>query len=353
LWVDVKGTEATLMVASKQQTVAQYLSYVQKHGGPKLAAKASTVEGLLSKANVDADEMAKLAAHKPEKGEDAAQAKLTARQKTLTTAEKAIVKALAQIFEEMRPIKPKIGKPVDDIDETKTPLGYDLRLDEGTYDYGEAYSYRQIQRAGGYGGASEDMFPKVHVTRAGNVAVGAGIYRSDMVVIDAYRAAIAPLRPGWKKRDGAPKPTDSPDALPNSLENGANKERQWNIGVRKQMEAIIKAIRDGVKVTGVEVGLVDSRVDYTAIMNGEKVMVEYKHWTGRLEPGVALQRALKLESQLTRHIEGGAKHGFKVLYIDWPAFDQLDADSQAVFEGVILDVIAFGERKDVTVTFRK
>ncbi|MEI9852765.1 MAG: hypothetical protein WDN24_20045 [Sphingomonas sp.] len=176
LWVDVKGASATLMVASKQQTVAQYLSYVQRFGGPKLAAKAGKAEGLLSTANADADEMAKLAVHKPEKGEASSQAKLTARQKELTTAEKAIVKLLAEIFEAMRPIKPKIGKPVDDIDPAKTPLGYDLRQDQGTYDYDEDYDHRQIQRAGGYGSASEDAFPKVHVTRAGNVAVGAGIF---------------------------------------------------------------------------------------------------------------------------------------------------------------------------------
>ncbi len=82
-------------------------------------------------------------------------------------------------------------------------------------------------------------------------------------------------------------------------------------------------------------------------------MVEYKHWTGTLEPGVALKRALDLESQLVRHIEGGLKNKFRALYVDWPAFDRLDPESQTIFEGVIQDVAEFGERLGVTVTFRR
>ena len=165
---------------------------------------------------------------------------------------------------------------------------------------------------------------------------------------------MRPIAPELRYRDESPDFKGNVFGISNSLANGANRDRSFNRGIRKQMEAIILAVQNKENITGVELGLGASRVDYTTReKRGNtdiEVMVEYKHWTGHLTSKRGLELALKLESQLTRHIAGGAGR-FSVLRVAWPAFGELDGASQAIFREVISDIIAFGERHKVEVEF--
>lgn len=351
LWIDVSGASATLMVASEQQTVAQYLGQVKRHGGPTLKPLAEQASALLADADRDADELAKLAVHAKKKGEAPGQAKLSAKQKSLTGAEKKIVALLARIFKAWRPIKPHIGKPVDDMDLARMPLGYDIRNDSGTFEYGGEYDNRQIQRAGGYGAADEAAFPKVHVDRGGLIKEGAGLYRADYKVIDLYERKVKPLL-AKTDADGTPLLKGGPSGPPNSLKAGANRDRYFNMGIRKQMEAIIDAINRGLNLTGIEVKVGTRRIDYTLRkrIDGrmQNVLVEYKHWTGTLEPARAIELSNKLEAQLTGQILGG-KGKYTVLIVEWPAFGKLDSDSRSMMNDAISRAADVGEEHGVTV----
>lgn len=351
LWIEVSGASATLMVASEQQTVAQYLGYVKRHGGPKLKPLAEKASGLLANADKDADELAKLAVHTREKGEAAPQAKLTAKQKSLSAEERQIVAILKQIFTEFQPIRPHIGKPVDDIDVDRTPLGYDIRRDAGTFEYGGDYDYRQIQRAGGYGSADEDAFPRVHVDRGGIIRAGAGVYRADLEVIDVYEREVRPLL-SKTDADGTPLLKGGPTGPPNSLKAGANRDQSFNRGIRKQMEAIVAAIRRGDNVTGIEVAVGKRRIDYTIRKRVDRkmqnVLVEYKHWTGRLDAERAAELSDKLAAQLRGQILGG-KGQYTALIVEWPAFSKLDSASQEMLREAIIDARDFGEEHGIVV----
>jgi hypothetical protein len=355
LWVEVNGESATLMVASTQQSVNQYLAHVQRNGPPEIAAKAKEAQKLADEADIDADSLAKIVAHVPEKDETKAQQEMTRRQATLSGNEKKLAALLQEIFEAMNPIAPRIGKPVDEI--KKTPVGYELMTESGKYEYGESYSYKEIQRGAGFGSADEKIFPKVHVDRGALVQRGSGVLRSDLEVIDTYRAEIAKLmRVRREKEDEAPDLEGSPDAPAAQLEAGGNKDRSFNRGVRKQMEAIVKAIRGGTEITGIEVKVGKKRVDYTARMKidgrEQHVMVEYKHWTGKLTPTRAQELSQKLDVQLRGQIDGGGAR-FPVLIVDWPAFGNLDSDSKQLFEDTIADIVEYGETKNVKVLFRR
>ncbi|MBT2245735.1 hypothetical protein JQK15_19660 [Sphingobium sp. BHU LFT2] len=362
VWVDVSGGNATLMVASKQQTVAAFLNEVEQDGG-EMAAKAKRAKTLLGKTDKAADELAKIAAKPSTDDKAPATGKADAKNKALTEDEKALVSVLAEIFQsQSRSIQRYIGKGVDTIDDKATPLGYDVWQDNGVYEYGGTYDNREIQRAGGYGSADTKKFPKVHVDQGGLVQEGADILRSDWEVIREYEQAIRPLKVkaggSFQGVDGAPTiwTTSGADSLPNNLKNSQNKKRQFNRGVRKQMEAIIQAIHTGTDIRGIEVTIPQSRIDYVARLKidgkTQDVMVEYKHWTGNLPEGRALLLAEKLEDQLARHISGGAGR-FKVLIIRWPAFNHLDAASQADFKGVIEDAREMGRRFDIKVIFTR
>src|SRR4029077_2709766 len=154
------------------------------------------------------------------------------KQEALKGKEKKLASLLKEIFEAMQPIEPRIGKPVDDI--KKTPFGYELIPDADTFEYGGDYSNTEIQRGSGFGTADEKSFPKVHVDRAGLVQKGAGILRSDWEVIDLYRREIGRVEKKLKL-DGAPELEGGPYGPANHLEKGANKDRGFNRGVRKQM----------------------------------------------------------------------------------------------------------------------
>ena len=349
LWIELSGEQATLMVASTQQTVKQYLSHVQRNGPRELSTKATTAQQLADTADFDADEIAKVAAHVPDKDEEGGRADLTARQETLKGKEKALAELLAEIFEGMNPILPRLGKPVDDI--KKSPLGYELWTEVGSYEYGGDYSNIEIQRGPGFGSSDEKSFPKVHVDEPGNVQKEPGLLRSDWPVIYVYETEIGRIKDKLKD-DGAPQFRGSPDGPANQLRAGAKKERSFNRGVRKQMEAIVKAIREGAKITGVEVVVGERRVDYTVRKRVAgrmtEVMVEYKHWTGKLSPDRRAMLADKLQKQLEGQIVGGGST-YPILIVQWPAFGDLDSDSQQMFLGVIEDAKEFGLERGVTV----
>lgn len=341
LWIDVVGERATLMVASKEQTVSSYLASIVKKGGP-LAEKAKIAKGLADRADIKADELAKIAAKPEDKGAAAPGGPITKNQEALKEDEQKLVDLLREIFQANKPIEPYFGTPVDAIDPKQTPLGYDIWTDKGAYEYGGDYDYLQIQRAGGYGSAKESEFPKVHVDDGGLIQKNANILRSDREVIRAYLSEIAAVEAKLED-DEAPKLEGGPKGPANMLDKGANRDRSFNRGIRKQMEAIVKAIRDKVEITGVEVKVGQKRIDYTArILVGDKkvhALVEYKHWTGKLSAKRRVELRDKLKIQLEGQIYGG-KGRFAALRLDWPSFHTLDDDSIAVFE------TAFGEIAD-------
>jgi hypothetical protein len=356
LWIDVVGERATLMVASKQQTVKEFLAYAQLHGPPDVKAKARTAANLANKSDTDADQLAKIAVHISKQKESEPRQDLTKQQAELKGEEKNLADLLIEIFEGMQTIDPYLGGSVDKIDSKKTPFGYDLWNDQGTYEYGGSYQYTEIQRGSGFGSADEKTFPKVHVDKGGLVQKPAGILRSDWEVIDAYRIEMAAVVAKLDD-DGAPIFKGGAWTGPaNSLEAGEKRDRSFNRGIRKQMESIIHAIRTGTPITGVEVVVGQKRVDYTALLKisgkVQETMIEYKHWTGRMAPVRAAQLGVKLEAQLRGQIIGGGGK-FAVLKVEWPAFHTLDEDSQELFHEAIDSVIDFGAERGVKVIFSR
>ncbi|MFN7398280.1 MAG: hypothetical protein ACK5SX_04255 [Sandaracinobacter sp.] len=349
LWFVVQGAQATLMVASKQEPVSDFLKYASRYGSAPIKAKVAKVTPLLQTADKDADTMAKLAVHVPEKGETDSQKDMTKQQKKLTDEERLIADLLREIFEAMQPIKRYLGRNVSEIEPHRTPLGYDLRKDQGTFAYGGTYNYTLIQRAAGFGSADESAFPRVHVDRDGTIVKDAGISPADWDIIDAYRAAIAPYKDKLDD-DGAPVFKGGPDGPPNSLEAGANRDLSFNRGIRKQMEAIVDAINKGRDITGVEVKVGDRRIDYTMMIKQRgrdvEAMVEYKHWTGKLSTTRAIELAGKLRAQLRGQISGGAGD-YKVLYVEWPEFDKIEPKSH--FVAALVAATEFGASKGVKV----
>lgn len=351
LWIDVSGSNATLMVASTQQSVNQYLSHVERNGPPDLSSKAKEARQLAETTDHDADEVAKIAVHVPDEKETPNQAKLTEKQANLKGKEKQLADLLKEIFEGMNPIRPRLGKPIDEI--KKTPYGYELKPDSGDYEYGGSYSNTEIERGKGFGSADEKAFPMVHVDEAALVQEGPGLLQSDWPVIHDYEAEIA----GVQKRladDEAPQLKGGPLGPSSQLRSGGRKKRSFTRGIRKQMEAIVKAIRAGEDITGIEVVVGKRRIDYTTrIKIGTKsanVLVEYKHWTGKLTPARRTELSNKLQAQLEGQISGG-KGQYSILMVVWPAFGDLDATSQERFREVIADVTEFGTERGIKVIF--
>ncbi|MEV1063921.1 HPC2 multi-domain protein [Streptomyces sp. NPDC050263] len=351
LFVAASGGKATLMVASTEQPVVSFLHRViaDEKTTPEVKQKAQAALQLATTAGGQANEIAKLAVHVPKQGEEAAKQKMTKEQAELSGEQKQLADLLKEIFEQKNSIEPWLGKPVADV--PKGLLGYDVRPDSGTFLFGESYSFLQIQRAGGFGSADERSFPMVHVDPAELVRSGAGILRADMEVIKAYRAAIATHRDKLK-HDEAPDLEGNPDGLANQLENGANKQRPFNMGIRKQMEAIVNFLHKGGDLTGVEVKVGKKRVDYTARMSidgrAQHVMIEYKHVTGTLSTERRAELVTKLTAQLTGQIEGG-RGKYTTHIIDWPEFSNLDTRSQAEFRDVIEDAKEVGATMGIDV----
>jgi hypothetical protein len=284
--------------------------------------------------------------------ESASRAKRTEQQNKLKGKEKQLADLLKEIFEGMNPIRPRLGKPIDDI--KKSPYGYELKPDSDEYEYGGSYSNTEIERGSGFGSADEKYFPMVHVDEDALVQEGPGLLRSDWPVIYAYEAEIA----GVEKRladDGAPTLQGGPLGPSSQLRAGARKKRSFTRGIRKQMEAIVKAIRAGEDITGIEVVVGKRRIDYTTRTKvADKTvnnLVEYKHWTGKLSPARRAELSTKLQAQLEGQITGG-KGRYSVLMIVWPAFGELDAASQERFNEVIVDVTEFGSERGINVIFK-
>ncbi|MFF7655290.1 HPC2 multi-domain protein [Streptomyces sp. NPDC007983] len=351
LFVAASGGKATLMVASTEQPVVTYLNRViaDEKTNPEVKQKAQAALQLATTAGGQANEIAKLAVHVPEKGEKAAKQKMSKEQAELSAEQKQLADLLKEIFEQKNSIEPWLGKPVADV--PKGLLGYDVRPDSGTFLFGESYSFLQIQRAGGFGSADGRSFPMVHVDPHELVQKGAGILRADMEVIKAYRAAIA-THQDKLKLDEAPDLEGNPDGLANQLEKGANKQRPFNMGIRKQMEAIVNFLQKGGDLTGVEVKVGKKRVDYAARMSidgrAQHVMIEYKHVTGKLSTERRAELVTKLTAQLTGQIEGG-RGKYTTHIIDWPEFSGLDTRSQAAFREVIEDAREVGAKMGIDV----
>ncbi|MGW1717619.1 phage tail protein [Streptomyces sp. NPDC002156] len=351
LFVAASGGKATLMVASTEQPVVSYLNRIiaDEKTNPEVKQKAQAALQLATSAGGQANEIAKLAVHVPEKGEAAAKQKMSKEQAELSAEQKQLADLLKEIFDQKNSIEPWLGKPVADV--PKGLLGYDVRPDSGTFLFGESYSFLQIQRASGFGSAEESSFPMVHVDPHELVQKGAGILRADMEVIKAYRAAIAAHRDKLKL-DEAPDLEGNPDGLASQLEKGANKQRPFNMGIRKQMEAIVNFLQKGGDLTGVEVKVGKKRVDYTARMSidgrAQHVMIEYKHVTGKLSTARRDELVTKLAAQLTGQIEGG-RGKYTTHIIDWPEFSSLDTRSQAEFRDVIEDAKEVGATMGIDV----
>ncbi|WP_369185237.1 hypothetical protein [Streptomyces sp. Y1] len=351
LFVVASGDKATLMVASTEQPVASYLNRViaDEKTSPEIKQKAKDALQLATTAGGQANEIAKLAVHVPEKKEVAARQKMSKEQAELSGEQKQLADLLKAIFEQKNSVEPWLGKPVADV--PKGLLGYDVRPDSGTFLYGQSYSFLQIQRAGGFGSADERSFPMVHVDQGELVQKGSGILRADMEVIKAYRAAIA-THQNKLTLDEAPALEGGPDGLANQLENGANKKRPFNMGIRKQMEAIVNFLQKGGDLTGVEVKVGKKRIDYTARMRidgrTQHVMIEYKHVTGKLSTERRAELVTKLTAQLTGQIEGG-RGKYATHIIEWPEFGGLDPRSQAEFRAVIEDARATGVKMGIDV----
>jgi hypothetical protein len=329
LWVDVTAGHATLMVASTPQSLGKFIAHVEQHGPPKARNKATEVSGLLSKANVDADKLAKAAVHVPEKDESKGAAALTQMQKSLTDEEKAIVALLKEIFKAMNPLKQVIGQPIDSLKEV--PYGYALRPIKG---------FNELQRAAGFGTADEKMFPRVHVDANDLVQEGPGISRYDRDLIKRYRAAVDAVRQSLKD-DEAPALEGSPEASANKLESSKNMEASFVVGTREEMEAFIRAVDQG-QVTGREVRYFGRRsADWTVartVKGGTiDVLVEYKHWSGNLTMDKREKLVLRLSEQLSYYVIDATRGRLKyvVLEVIWPGFKKLDAESQRIFKEVI------------------
>ncbi|MFC8078012.1 hypothetical protein ACFUN8_21015 [Streptomyces sp. NPDC057307] len=351
LFVAAAGGKATLMVASTEQPVVSYLNRVitDEKTNPEIKQKAQAALQLATNAGGQANEIAKLAVHVPEKREAASKQKMSKEQAELSAEQNQLADLLKEIFEQKNSIEPWLGKPVADV--PKGLLGYDVRPDSGTFLYGGSYSFLQIQRAGGFGSADKRTFPKVHVNLNELVQKGAGILRADMEVIKAYRAAIATHR-NKLNLDEAPDLEGNPEGLANQLEKGANKKRPFNMGIRKQMEAIVNFLQKGEGLTGVEVKVGQKRIDYTARMRidgqSQHVMIEYKHVTGKLSTERRAELTAKLAAQLTGQIEGG-RGKYTTHIIDWPEFSGLDPRSQAAFREVIEDAREVGATMGIDV----
>ncbi len=352
LWVDLSGDKATLMVASDTKSLMQYLDEAAKN--TKITAIVSQAKAIAFKADVDADQIAKVVVHVTKAREKGLNKELTDKKKNLSDEETELAALLKIIFNEMRPIQKYINDAIGKV--TEAPYGYDLFPDRGDYEYGGNYDYLEIQRDEGFGSAEQKAFPRVHI-RNGVVTEGPGLLQSDFPVIERYKIAIDLIRDRLND-DQAPKFTQSPDAPRASLESGKNRARHFNRGIRKQMEALIRAIEASQKegadfeVTGVEIVTGKRRVDYSLRKkvgpHTIEAMVEYKHWTGHMSVPKRTELSDKLEAQLRGQIIGG-KDQFKVLIVQWPQFMTLDSDSRDVFYGVFSRVQSFGEMNGVDV----
>ncbi|PPK63708.1 hypothetical protein V5P93_002203 [Actinokineospora auranticolor] len=356
LWFVVSGSTATLMVASREQSLLNYLDHViaDEKTDPKVRKEARAARRLAEAAGDQANEIAKLAVHVPKSDEDAGRKKLTAKQQELAGQQRQLADALKEIFAAKNPIEPWLGTLIAGV--PKDLFGYDVRTDSGKYLYGGDYSFLQIQRAPGFGSAAPGSFPMVHVDSADLVQKGPGILRVEMEVIKVYRDTIAAYRDKLKRDEAPDLEGDDPDGLANSLASGANKFQPLNVGVRKQMEAIVNFLKNNGELTGIEVHVGKKRVDYTfrAHVEGRSrhVMVEYKHVTGKLSDDVRDKRVAGLREQLFGQIDG-SQGKYVEHIIDWPEFDSLDPRSKAAFQEVIEDAIEHGGKKHITVIWRR
>ena len=325
LWVDVSGESATIMVASDTKSLLAFLN--EAENCKEVASQVKRAKDLAKNADIDADFIAKVIAHQSKDKESGLQKDLTQKKKKLSDEEKELAQLLAQIFVAMKPIDKFVGKPINTV--KSTPYGYHIFTDFGSYDFGGTYSNKEIERDDGFGAAKASMFPRANA-KDGIIQAEAGLRRADYEVIDKYHDAVA-----WYKvqpaGDEQPQFKQSPDAPENSLKAGKNRLPAYNRGIRKQMEAIVKAIQEWqaggeVSVIGIEVGVGKRRADYAIRFKEGKhdvfALVEYKHWTGTLNDQRREELSNKLANQLIGQAKGANKR-FTKLLVEWPQFGRL------------------------------
>ncbi len=321
LWVEVSVGKPKIMMASGAAAVVDYLGSdrVKKAAGadPSLNAKVSEASQLAGATDLDAkkvlDEMA------ASKEDDASKDNQTVKSK-----EQQLAGLLAEILNAVKEglsIFDIIGKPIDPLPETPEPDGYQF------YKYRDL---REIKRAPGKGAkGGENQYPPVHVDQPGTVQSGTGLLRFDYKLKDDYGEAIAQAQ---LDADEAP---GNAQGLANQIVPG--KPPEFLEGIRAQMLQIISDIKGGQDVTGVEVKIGRKRIDYTLEVQTatgiENVLVEYKHWTGKISKTRRPELVAKLTAQLTGFVDSARSQGndYRRLIIKWPAWSTLDPVSKGQF----------------------
>lgn len=347
LWIAVHGSTAEVMVASKSQTLSEFLLHVQAEASddPDIGPRVSAALAILGRLRPEAGKLALLLAQRA--ATDAPEAvapssEVAQEQQQIVSDEEQLVDHLRAIFEAMNPLQSVIGESVDTLD--KAPFGYRFTT---------VRDLKDMKRAPGFGKADEKRFPIAHVTADGLIGVGKKPTRYDLLLIQRFLLAVEQVSYRLD-RDRAPTFGGSPQHLVSRLEaaTAANLE-----GNRSQMERFIEVVEKGESVTGAEVDIGARRsVDHTLMVTqGESwvdVAVEYKHWTGTLDGYRRTKLATRLQIQLVSQVVLLAHGGkYKELRIEWPEFFSLDNRSQGRFLAIMYSVQARGRELGVKVEF--
>jgi uncharacterized lipoprotein YmbA len=329
LWIDKSTGE--VMVASSAAAVKSFLASKSIKdavtANPPLGAKVSAAAQLAGQAKVDAQKVLQAQAEQQANGANA----------VVKTKEQRLAALLIEIIAGASgdgAIFQVLGKPIDPI--PKAPEGYVFKTILG---------FKEIERGAGRGGSGRGSFPEVHVDQPGTVQPGLGRRRSDNSLITAYLAAIAaaPKNNG----DEQPNVLGSPNSLISDLDQRIQARRHpMADGIRAQMKRIIEVVKGGQVLTGVEVQIGGGRsVDYTTVESGKTVLVEYKHWTGKLSPKRRNQLTTRLRTQLSAYITKGQNKGYDMVVVEFKSFGSLDAASQTAFRGVFTQMKALARSR--------
>lgn len=348
LWIAVHGRDAEVMVASRSQTLGEYLDDVAREAGndPVAGPHIRAAREILGRLGPDADKLAVQLAKRAAAEDEAAAAgtddvEVAQEQTKVKGEQNLLVEHLKIIFELLNPIQNVIGENVDKLE--RAPFGYQFTTVE---------KLKEIRRAGGFGAADEKRFPTVHTKLDGTIALDKGPSRYDLGLIEEFRRAVEQAKDRLDY-DEAPTFDGNPESLVSRLETSTGERA---IGSRRQMQRFIAVVIGGDIVTGAEVDIgVRRSVDHTLlVMEGPEaidVAVEYKHWTGHLSQYKRKKLYTRLREQLSYQVVLAAKGGrrFKELRIEWPEFHGLDNISQANFLLVMREAEGMGRMINVRV----
>jgi hypothetical protein len=322
LWID--NTNGEVMLASSAAAVKSFLSSQKVQDAAKsdsaLAGKVSQAVALAGKTRVDAQKVLHAQSQQQEASVTGANVEVKTKEQQLAALIIDIVKAVhgeGSIFQ-------VLGKPVDSLQ--KAPDGYSLKTISG---------FKEIERGGGRGGSGRGSYPEVHCDQPGNIQSGVGRRRADYALIDRYTAAIQSV----PKTEGDEQPNllGHPMSLISDLDQRVNARRHSMAeGIRAQMERIIEVINSGTVLTGVEVPVGGKRsVDYSLQEGGQHVLVEYKHWTGKLSSKRRRELSTRLRTQLSEYVRRGQSAGFDKVVVEFKNFGSLDATTQSAFRAAM------------------